>query len=137
MMQNHSLPSFLSILWLTLFLGVIGWGGMIILIWMTVPFLWARWLFYFLLVLGISGVFLPVTYALNRRFPSIPPADARVILRQAIWIGVFVSTLAWLQMGRALTTWVAFFLAVGLVLVEIMLRLLERSRWKPRDSENE
>jgi hypothetical protein len=137
MMQNHSIPSFLSILWLTLFLGVIGWGGMIILIWMTVPFLWARWLFYFLLVLGISGVFLPVTYALNRRFPSIPPADARVILRQAIWIGVFVSTLAWLQMGRALTTWVAFFLAVGLVLVEIMLRLLERSRWKPRDSENE
>ncbi len=136
-MRTHSIPSFLSVFWLTLFLCTIGWGGIIILIWTTVPFIWARWLFYFLLVLGISGGALPITYALNRRFPGVPPPDGRVMLRQAIWIGVYGSTLAWLQMGRALTTWAAFFLAVGLALVETMLRLLERSQWKPHEPSNE
>jgi hypothetical protein len=136
-MDTHRSPRFLSVLWLTLFLGLIGWGGLIILIWTTVPYIWARWLFYFLFIMGISGAVLPFVYFLNRRFPGVPPADGYIILRQAIWFGIYGGTLAWLQSGRALTSWAAFFLAVGLMLVETLLRLFERSRWKPKESGDE
>ena len=58
-------------------------------------------------------------------------ATSGLILRQAIWFGVYGSALAWLQTGRVLTTALALLLAVGLILVEWLLRLRERSQWSP------
>ncbi len=56
-----------------------------------------------------------------------------MVLRQAIWVGIYGSILAWLQLGRVLTsTWVVV-LAVVLIAVESLLRLWERSRWKPKE----
>jgi hypothetical protein len=132
---SQKLPSFWSILWVSLFLGVIGWGGLVLLVFLTLPTLAPRWLFFFLLMLALSGSALPVVYFLNRRFPSDPPVDSAVVLREAMWVGIFGSLLAWLQMGRVLTTALMVVLAVGLILVEFLLRTSERSQWAPQRGE--
>ena len=75
--------------------------------------------------------FLPFVYFLNLRFPSRPPADRGVIIRQAVWVGIFVAVLAWLQLGRVLTLPLGIILGAAFILVEVLLRVWERSRWKP------
>ena len=92
-----------------------------------------RWLFYFLLVLGLSGLALPVTYFMNLRFMSDPPADGAVIGRQAIWFGIYGSLLAWLQRGRVLTAALALVLVLGFMLIEALIRVRELSLWVPRE----
>jgi hypothetical protein len=129
-------PSFLrTFLPLTLVLTLIGWAGLWIVISGTLPTLGPRWLFFFLGVIAITGPALPITYYLNQRFPSNPPVDGMVIVRQALWVGVFGSTLTWLQLGRILTPALALILAAVFVLIEFLLRLFERSRWNPNGDE--
>lgn len=117
---------------LSVVLTLLGWGGLLIVIGGTLPTLGPRWLFFFLGVLALTGPALPITYYLNKRFPSTPPVDDMVILRQALWFGVFGSTVAWLQLGRILTPGLLLILAVVFVLIEFLLRLFERSRWNPK-----
>jgi hypothetical protein len=126
-------PFFLT----TLILIVIGWGGLAYLIIFTLPTLGPRWLFFFFTTLAASGLALPATYLLNRRFPSQPPADAGVIVRQAVWVGVFADLLVWLQLGNTLTLALVFFLAAGLVIIEFLLRLRERSRFEVPEEESD
>ena len=127
--MSQKLPSFLSILWVSLFLCLVGGGGLVVLLMMTLPTLFPRWLFFFLLTVTLSGLALPMTYFFNRRFPSDPPVESGVVLREAMWVGVYGSLLAWLQMGRVLTPGLVVVLMVGLVLVEFLLRMSERSIW--------
>ncbi|HEY9077516.1 MAG TPA: hypothetical protein VIO61_13370 [Anaerolineaceae bacterium] len=136
-MEANRFPRFLSVLWVTLVLITIGGGGLIILIWTTVPFLWARWLFFFLFTLVISGLVLPLVFILNRRFATHPPADAPVLIREAIFVGILGSTIAWLQIGRMLQPGTAIFLGIGLLIIEALLRWLEHSRWKPKEIHDE
>lgn len=117
---------------LSLVLTIIGWGGLIILIQNALPTLLPRWLFFFMGVLALSGPALPIVYFLNKRFPSDPPVEGMVILRQALWVGVYGCTVAWLQLGRVLTLGLTFILAGVFVLIEFLLRLFERSRWNPK-----
>ena len=129
-------PSFLrTFLPLTLVLTLIGWAGLWIVISGTLPTLGPRWLFFFLGVIALTGPALPLTYYLNQRFPSNPPVDGMVIVRQALWVGVFGNTLTWLQLGRILTPALALILAGVFVLIEFLLRLFERSRWNPNGDE--
>ncbi|HEX9012728.1 MAG TPA: hypothetical protein VF813_04405 [Anaerolineaceae bacterium] len=130
-MDNPKPVSFLAFLLTAVTLALIGWGGLGVLVVYTLPTLGPRWLFFFLGVIALTGTFLPVAYFLNRRFPSSPPADPGVLLRQAIWVGVYGSALAWLQLGRMLSLTVAAILAGALILVEGLLRMREISRWKP------
>lgn len=109
-----------------------GWGGLFLLVSLSLPFLGYRWLFFVLLNLGFSGLALPATYFLNLRFPSNPPAGPNVIVRQALWLGVLGDLLAWFQLGRLLTPILAVFMTAGLILIEVLLRLNERSRFKPQ-----
>ncbi len=81
--------------------------------------------------MALTGMALPVAAFLNRRFPSLPPPTPGVILRQAIWFGIYLPTLAWLQIGRMLTLPLAVLLALGFLMIEYLLRLRERSQWKP------
>jgi hypothetical protein len=81
--------------------------------------------------MALTGLALPVSYFMNRQFPSDPPAESNVIVRQALWVGVFGATLAWLQLGRLVTLWMIFGLAGGLIAIEYFLRMRERARWKP------
>lgn len=110
---------------------VIGLGGLYLLLNFTQPSGGTRWAFFFAAVLGLTGLALPVVAYLNRRFPSLPPPTAGVILRQAIWVGIFIPTLLWLRIGRVLTFSLALLLLAGLLLIEWLLRLRERSLWKP------
>lgn len=126
-------PTFLhTFLPLSVILTLIGWTGILILIQGTLPTLGPRWLFFFLAVLALSGPSIPITYYLNQRFPSDPPVDGIVIVRQALWVGVFGSTMTWLQLGRVLTPALALILAGVFALIEYLLRLFERSRWDPK-----
>jgi len=126
-------PSFLSFLPATLLLCLIGWGGIILLVFVLPPDLGPRWLFFFLTTLALGGTFLPVMYFLHRRFPSQPPVEGDIILREALWFGVYGSALVWLQWGSVLTLGLAVVLGIILILVEMLLRMWERSRWKPKE----
>ena len=127
----RSQPSFRAYLTSTFFLIIVGWGGLAALMIFTVPTVWPRWGFFLLWVMALTGLALPVSYFINQRFPSDPPAESNVIVRQALWVGVFGATIAWLQLGRLVTLWVIFGLAGGLIAIEYFLRMRERARWKP------
>lgn len=120
-------PFGISALLLILF----GWGGLLAVIYLSVPIIWFRFLFFVLLILALTGTVLPIVYFFHRRFPSEPPAEPNVIVRQAVWFGVYGATLAWLQLGRLVTVYVILGLAGGILAIEYFLRLRERARWKP------
>jgi len=98
----------------------------------TAPTDWKPlWLFYFLAVLAICGLALPAITYLHRRFPGKPPATHFVIVREALWLGIYFPTLAWLRIGGVLSPLLALLLALGLLLMEGLLRFREYSQWKP------
>ena len=124
-------PSVRSTLPAAIILALIGWAGLTYLFISTLPTLWPRWLFFFFSVLAVSGILLPVAAFLNRRFPTRPPATLNAIIREAALVGIYISALAWLQLGRVLTMPLIILLAFGLTLIEFLIRLRERSRWEP------
>jgi hypothetical protein len=72
----------------------------------------------------------PFVSYLNRRF-SPAPAPASVILRESIWVGLFMAAGAWLQRSNLLGSATAGLLLIALVGVEWFLRLRERAQWAP------
>lgn len=130
-MNRAGTPSPLAFLPTTILLLGIGWGGLFVLFGSTEPTLLPRWLFFFLVVVGFSGVGLPIASFLNHRFPGDPPARVNVIVRQGLWVGVYAATLAWLQYGRILNLALVIIVALAFVAIEWFLRLRERSQWEP------
>jgi hypothetical protein len=130
-MKSNTSPRVANFLPAALLLFILGWGGLVALAITTLPTVGPRWLFFFLSVLAITGTVLPITAFLNRRFPSTPPASSMVVVRQALWFAVYATTIIWLQMGRVLNPALAILLAIGLGLIEFLLRLSEKSQWKP------
>jgi MFS family permease len=126
-----SSPSIRSTLLAALLLTLIGWIGLAYLFIFTLPTLWPRWLFFFLTIFAITGICLPVMAFLNRRFTTQPPATFNSLLREAALVGVYFATLAWLQLGRVLSMPLMLLLAIGLILIEFLIRLREKSRWEP------
>lgn len=117
----------------TLALILIGWGGLALLLIYSVPFVWARWGFYVFGIMALTGTTLPVVYFLHRRFPTNPQAEPNVIVRQAMWVGVYGATLAWLQLGRLVTLYVILGLAGGLIATEYFIRLREKANRRMPD----
>ncbi len=130
-MDTNTSPTVRSFIPTALILMIIGWGGLFMLLENTLPTVGPRWLFFFLAVLALTGTALPAVALLNRRFSTTPPATSGVILRQAIWVGIYGPSLAWLQVGRTLNPVLAILLAGGFALSEILLRMRERSQWNP------
>ncbi|HQN05500.1 MAG TPA: hypothetical protein PK174_08785 [Anaerolineaceae bacterium] len=130
------MPSFKRIVIAGILISIIGWAGLVMVIRFALPTLGPRWLFFFFITLAISGPALPLVAFLNLRFPSIPPAEANVIIRQAGWCGIYAGVLAWLQLGRLLTSFLAIAIALGLILIETFIRIRERSRWQPKEADN-
>jgi hypothetical protein len=130
-------PSVQSIFILSGILAGSGFMGLVILIFATLPTLGPRWLFFFFLTLLAIGVSLPLIHFLHRRFPSDPQVNTGILLRQAIWVGVYTDLLVWLQLGRALDTARAVFIAIGLIVIEFLLRMRERSEFQPPKPTNE
>ena len=115
----------------SLALMIVGWGGLYLLITQTLPAVWPRWGFFILVLMAVTGTVLPIVYFFHRRFPGENPAEANVIVRQALWFGVYGATLAWLQLGRLVTVYVVLGLAGGLAAIEYFIRLREKAHWKP------
>ena len=127
----ESTYNFKSFALASLLLFIVGWGGLFAIVNLTLPFVWFRWGFFILLIAAITGTMLPIVYFFHRRFPSGPPAESNVIIRQAMWFGIYGATLAWLQLGRLVTVYVILGLAGGLIAIEYFTRLREKARWKP------
>jgi hypothetical protein len=115
-------------------LSLFGWGGLAVLVATTLPTLGPRWLFFFLLLTGVSGTALPAAYFINLRFPTHPPASSSSVLREAMLVGIFGCLIAWLMQGRVLTVPLAFILALGFFLIEFLIRIREVSQWKPKET---
>lgn len=83
----------------------------------------------------ITGVTLPLTYFLNKRFAHY--VDERfgessttpflVILRQAMGVGFWAAFCIWLQMNRAFGLAAALLVAAVLVLFELLLQIRTRA----------
>ena len=125
--SSPSIKVFLPTIVILVFLG---WGGLVILMNSTEPTLWPRWLFFFFVVVALTGTALPVTIYLNHRFPSKPPANARVMVRQALWVGGYGATMVWLNYGQVISFNLALIFLVGFMAIEVFLRLWERSQWQ-------
>jgi hypothetical protein len=130
-MQRSNSPSIFTFLPVFLFLMLIGWSGLAVLVWYTPPTIWPRWLFFFLSVLAFTGTAIPVAAFLNIRFPSSPPATTGTVMRQALWVGIYFSTLEWLRISRVLSLAIALLVAAAFIAAEALLRVRERSQWKP------
>jgi len=129
--MNSKQITFRNYLFSTLALIIIGWSGIAALLYFSLPFVWARWGFFVFGIMALTGTALPVVYFLHHRFPSDPPAGSNVIVREAMWVGVYVATLAWLQLGRLVTLYVILGLAGGLVAIEYFIRLREKANRTP------
>src|SRR5690606_18649016 len=122
-------PDHIGVLIAALLLALVGWVGLYQLVTANLPRVGPRWLFFVFLQLAVTGTVIPVVRFLNVRFTlmerELPPGG--VIVRQSIWIGLFVVTCAWLQIPRVLSWPIVFFLALIFVVVEIFLRSRELS----------
>lgn len=126
-----SSPQVKSFLPAAFVLSVIGLFGLAYLFLYTIPTPGPRWLFFFFSVLAAAGLFLPLVAFLNLRFPTRPPAVRVVVVREASLVGIYFATLLWLQLGRVLTPGLGLLLGAGIILIELLIRLREKSRWKP------
>ena len=109
---------------------IVGWGGLYLLISTSKPRIGAElWAFFVLLQLGVTGATIPLVRYLNVRLTLAQdePAPGGVIIRQSVWIGLFVVLCAWLQILRALSAPIGFFLALVFVVLEVFLRSREKS----------
>lgn len=134
-METRQLPPFKAILITSLILFGIGVVGLFLLFSLTVPTLGPRWLLFFLITLIGSGLALPVAHFINRRFPSNPPAQASVLIREALWVGIYIDLIIWLQFGKVLNFALGALMLFGFALIEFLLRLRERNRFSPGTEE--
>ena len=110
-------------------MAVAGWGGLWLLVTTTLPTAFPRWLFFVFLYLAVTGTVLPFVRFLNARFSrddALPSGG--VVLRQSIWVGLFVVACAWLQIPRVLNPVIAFFLALSLIVIEVFLHVREQEQ---------
>jgi len=130
-MEGKHSPSFKSVLPLCLVLGIPGWCGLIYLMTQTMPDLGNRWLFFLSLVFAVTGTSLPIVAYLNRVLTPFGPATFEIVVRESTMVGIYLGVLLWLNKGQILSFGLAIILAVGLILIELLLRLRYRSQWHP------
>jgi hypothetical protein len=107
---------------------VIGWGGLYWLVNNEIPRLGGQlWGFFVLLHIAITGTAIPLVRYFNVRFTPInaPLPPGGIIVRQSVWVGLFIVICAWLQIPRVLSVPVAVLLALVFVVIEVFLRLRE------------
>ena len=129
-------PSFRPHIIPTLILLLIGWGGLYALALFTLPFVWARWGFFALWVAALASSSFPVIYFIATRFSS-EKLETHVLVRRALWVGVYGATLAWLQLARLVNVYVVLGLGFGLAAVEGLTRMRERARWRSPEIDND
>ena len=129
MMQNSYLPPFGKILISSVFLTILGGGGLAFIFIFYEPTLGPRWMFFFFLTIIGSGIALPISYLIQRRFAN-QVVLSKILAREAIFFGVFLALLAWLQLGRILTNLIIVIISIGFILLEMLLRMAEKATFK-------
>ena len=114
----------------------VGWGGLLALLLLTVPHVFARWMFFLLALSALSGTAIPFIIFLSKRFGKTP-ISVDVLMRRAIWVGVIGCILAWLQLGRALTWTISLLIVTVIVGIEWLIEIRERSLWNPENANEE
>lgn len=80
------------------------------------------------IVVAASGLILPLAYLLNRRLRAAGQTPAFFeVLRQAMWVGVWLSFCVWLQMNRTLGLAIALLVAIVLFMFELLLQVRQRA----------
>jgi len=130
-MDDKGSPPVKIFLPISLILAIPGWILLIYLVTNTVPELQNRWLFYAAIVITITGSSFPPVAYLNRIIKPFGPANYEIVIREGIMIGLYTAILLWLNKGQVLSFGLALILAVGLTLVELLIRLRNRSAWSP------
>ena len=111
-----------------LILLLLGWGGLGALLYYSEPTVLPRWALFACITLALTSTAFPIIYFIETRFNQTHN-EVQVMVRQALWVGVFGATLGWLQLARLVTLYVVLGLAGGLVAIESLLRLREQARW--------
>lgn len=122
-------PSFRPYVVRTILLLFVGWGGLFAIFFYTLPTIWPRWIFFALWVAALTATSFPILYFVNTRF-SAEKLEMRVVIRRALWVGVYGAALAWLQLARLVNVYVILGLAFGLIAIESLMRLRERALWR-------
>ena len=79
-------------------------------------------------MVAVTGLVLPLVYYLNDRFNGQTEAPGfLIVLRQSMWIGLWVTFCLWLQMNRTLGLAVAALVAIVLIMFEILLQVRTRA----------
>jgi hypothetical protein len=120
-------PDHIGVLVSALLMALVGWAGLYQLVTTQLPRVGPRWIFFVLLHVAVTGTVIPLVRFLNVRFTPVerelPPGG--VIVRQSIWVGLFVVMCFWLQIPRVLSWPIVFFLALIFIVVEVFLRSRE------------
>lgn len=111
----------------TLILAAGGWGGLSLLLNFSYPTLWPRWSFYFLLIMASSGTAIPIVYLINKIYLPDKALLLKTVIRESVLIGIYPAILAWLNMGHVLDFTITVWLAVGIIVVEYLIRLRQSS----------
>lgn len=128
-MRKSYLPPFGKILISSVFLTILGGGGLAFIFIFYEPTLGPRWMFFFFLTIIGAGIALPINYLIQRRFAN-QVILSKVLIREAIFFGVFLALIAWLQLGRILTNLIIIIISIGFILIEILLRMAEKATFK-------
>jgi hypothetical protein len=125
--ENKIPPDHVGVLIVAVIMMVGGWFGLYQLVTTIRPYVGPRWLFLVLLFIAVAGTVLPFIRYLNVRFTPVyrdlPPGG--VIVRQSVWVSLFVVVCAWLQILRTLSLPIAFFLGLVFLIIEVFLRSRE------------
>ena len=130
-MEENSSPSVRSVIPLTLVLSIPGLIWLIYLMTSTLPSLGNRWMFFAASVLVVSGLSLPLIAYLNRIIQPFGSANFESVVRESTTLGLYIGILLWLNKGQVLSLGLALILAIGFILVELLIRLRNRSQWQP------
>ena len=121
-------PDHVGVLLSAVVLLILGWGGLYWLVTTQIPRIGGQiWIFFVLLQMAITGTAIPLVRYINVRFTPIraPLPPGGIIVRQSVWIGLYLVVCAWLQIPRVLTPIVALLLALVFIAIEGFLRLRE------------
>jgi hypothetical protein len=136
MAHKSYLPPFGKIFITSLLLNIMGMGGLVLIFISLEPTLWPRWLFYFFLTMAGTGFALPLAYVIQRRMAK-QYISARILIREALFFGIYLDLLAWLQIGRITSNLVIFLLGGGMILLEVFLRMAEKATFKADEYSDE
>ncbi len=78
-------------------------------------------------MVAATGLAMPIVYYANVRFGRGEQPPMLVIVRQALWVGLWAAFCVWLQMNRSLGLVVALLAALVLGTVELLFQVRRRA----------